>query len=97
MVTTPCAEICMELGEYFYAKYDYEEACIWFQNAATETESIISIRTSGDLPLRRLSDCYSRLAMKYEKNDKEASCKYITESEKLSAAADAWELPTELM
>ncbi len=97
IATTPCAEICMELGEYFYAKYDYEEACIWFQNAATETESIISIRTSGDLPLRRLSDCYNRLAMKYEKTDREASRKYIMESERLSIAADAWELPSELM
>lgn len=96
MVTTPCAEICMELGEYFYSKYDYEEACIWFTNAATETESIISIRCSGDLPLRRLGDCYERLAMKYDMTDPALSKRYLAGAGEYKKKADEWELPSEL-
>ena len=39
MLTTPCAEICYELGTYFVGQRDYAEAVLWFYNAAYETES----------------------------------------------------------
>ena len=37
MAQNPCAEICMELGHYFYGLKDYEEAVLWYLNAASET------------------------------------------------------------
>ena len=58
MLTTPCAEICYELGTYFAAQRDYEEAVLWYYNAAYETESILDVHTSGDLPLLGLTECY---------------------------------------
>ncbi len=61
MLTTPCAEICYELGTYFSAQRDYEEAVLWYYNAAYETESILDIHTSGDLPLLGLTECYEML------------------------------------
>lgn len=61
MLTTPCAEICYELGTYFAAQRDYEEAVLWYHNAAYETESILDIHTSGDLPLLGLTECYEML------------------------------------
>lgn len=61
MLTTPCAEICYELGTYFAAQRDYEEAVLWYYNAAYETESILDIHTSGDLPLLGLTECYEML------------------------------------
>lgn len=61
MLTTPCAEICYELGTYFAAQRDYKEAVLWYYNAAYETESILDIHTSGDLPLLGLTECYEML------------------------------------
>ncbi|MGB8454186.1 MAG: glycosyltransferase [Anaerocolumna sp.] len=58
------AEVCYEVGEYFFELEDYKEATIWFYNAAYETESELDIHYSGDYPLRRLSVCYDRLGIK---------------------------------
>lgn len=56
-VTTACAEICCELGKYYEEAGDREEAAIWYQNAATETESILDIRTSQEIPREGLERC----------------------------------------
>ena len=61
MLTTPCSEICYELGTYFSAQRDYTEAVLWYYNAAYETSSILDIHTSGDLPLLGLVECYEML------------------------------------
>jgi hypothetical protein len=61
MLENPCAEICYELGSYYYNQQDFQEAIVWFYNAAYETESIIDIHTSGDLPLQGLVNCYQGL------------------------------------
>ncbi len=53
-----CAEICCELGEFFLEQRDLDEAVIWFYNAAYETESILNIHSSGDVPLTKLAECY---------------------------------------
>lgn len=67
-----CAEICCELGQYFMDRQDYQEAVIWFYNAVYETESILNIHSSGDIPLQGLGRCYRLLgneeqAVAYEK------------------------------
>ncbi len=51
------AEMCYELGEYFFEKKDYAEAAVWYYNAAEETESILNIHTSTDWPQARLKEC----------------------------------------
>lgn len=56
-----CAEICCELGSYYLEQQDFDEAIVWFYNAAYETESILNIHSSGDIPLTGLAQCY-RLA-----------------------------------
>lgn len=61
MLTTPCSEICYELGMFFLTERDYIEAVLWFYNAAYETESILDVHTSGDLPLLGLVECYEIL------------------------------------
>lgn len=53
-----CAEICCELGSHYLAKQDFDEAIVWFYNAAYETESILNIHSSGDIPLQGLAQCY---------------------------------------
>jgi len=56
-VTEPCAEICCELGMYYENAGNYNEALIWYQNALTETESILDIRTSGEIPEKGIERC----------------------------------------
>ncbi|WMJ90184.1 glycosyltransferase family 2 protein [Anaerocolumna sp. MB42-C2] len=73
----PSAEICYEVGEYFFEKGDYKEAIIWYYNAAYETECDLNIHYSGDYPLLRLSECYAKLEM----NEQTVSYKEL---------ADAW-------
>ncbi|MCM1245250.1 MAG: glycosyltransferase family 2 protein [Roseburia sp.] len=51
------SEMCYELGEYFLEKKDYEEAAMWYYNAMHETQSILNIHTSTDLPEKRYNEC----------------------------------------
>lgn len=62
----PCSELCYELGEYYYESKDYEEAIIWYYNAAFETQSFLNIHYNGDYPLRRLGECYDLIGNKKE-------------------------------
>ena len=55
--TTSCAEVCCELGRYYEEAGDLQEAVLWYQNAASETESILDIRTSCDIPREGLKRC----------------------------------------
>lgn len=68
------AEVCFELGEYYFARQEYKEAALWFYNAAYQTECILNIHYKGDKPLYRLADCYEVLGMptEAEKYRKEA-------------------------
>lgn len=72
LANEPSAECCFELGEYYFSVKDYEEAAIWYYNAAFETTSILNIQYSGKFPLSRLVDCYNKMgnteqALQYEK------------------------------
>ncbi|OOM79950.1 glycosyltransferase [Clostridium sp. BL-8] len=62
----PCSELCYELGEYYYELKDYDEAIIWYYNAAFETESFLNVHYNGDYPLRRLGECYDAIGNKEE-------------------------------
>lgn len=99
MLTTPCSEICYELGTYFLAQRDYDEAVLWFYNAAYETESILDIHTNGDLPLLGLVECYEYL-LADEKNKIPSNTaliiQYEMNLEKYREASREWRMPAEL-
>ena len=48
--TSSCAEICCELGMNYESVGNISEAVMWYQNALTETESILDIRSSQEIP-----------------------------------------------
>lgn len=50
------SELCYELGEYYLGVNEKAEAKMWFTNALTETDSIISIDCGGKLPEERLKE-----------------------------------------
>ena len=91
--SSPCSEICMELGEYFYAAGDYTEASIWFTNAAYECDAILDIHAGGDMPLLRLADTYEHMAEASE--DVVAAKEYKRLAAESRSAAEAWRQPEE--
>lgn len=98
IAVTPCSEICMELGNYFFDAGDYAEAVIWYINASTETESILDIRTSGDLPLYGLAECYEKLSEEAEaRGDAKSASVYRSNRCSYLEQAKQWKLPEELI
>ncbi len=98
MLTTPCAEICYELGTYFLSQKDYDEAVLWFYNAAYETESILDVHTSGDLPLLGLVECYEYLLTEAKAqipSDSFLVSQYEEMLEHYKIEAQNWTLPRE--
>ena len=55
------SEMCYELGEYFLAADDLEEAAMWYYNAMHETQSILNIHTSTDWPEEKLAQIQQRM------------------------------------
>lgn len=99
MITTPCAEICYELGCYFENCNDYAEASLWYYNAIYETSSILDIHTSGDLPLAGLVNCYEKLLAAAKEADPFGSplvTHYELALEDALFAQKNWQLPEEL-
>lgn len=68
-----CSEICCEMGHYHEDAGDYEEAAIWYYNAAYETTPVLSIAAGGKEPLEGLVRCYRVLGM-----EEQAEC-YLAE------------------
>ena len=62
LVSNPCSEICLELGNYFLDNDDNDEAIVWFYNAAYETEPILDIMSQGKAPRLGLAQCYANIA-----------------------------------
>ena len=57
------SELCMELGHYFYNIKDWEEAAIWYYNAAYETPCQMSLKAATSEPLSKLISCYENLGL----------------------------------
>ena len=70
------SEVCCILGEYYQNRQDYEEAILWFYNAAYEQQSILNIRYQREIPLEGLIACYRALSMSEQEAyyQKELSC-----------------------
>ena len=49
------------IPSYYVGIEDIDEAVVWYYNAAYETESILNVRCSGEIPLRGLAQCYRML------------------------------------
>ncbi|SDM54688.1 glycosyltransferase family 2 protein [Lachnospira pectinoschiza] len=90
----PSAETCLELGYYYEDNLDYEQAILWFINAANETASIIDIHACTDTPRYSLSRCYKKLALEAEEDgDDEMASKYNDIAKEYEEQADNVKLP----
>ena len=58
-----CSEVCCELGIFYEDLKDYDEAVIWYYNAAYETEPILCLSSKTKDALVGLARCYDALDM----------------------------------
>ena len=86
-----------KLATIFFNKNDISEAVLWYINASSETESVLDIRTSGDIPLRRLAQCYTTLASEaVAHGDDVLADTYNNNASEYEKQADNWKMPEEL-
>lgn len=57
------SEVCFELGQYYSERQEFEEAAVWFYNAAYETQSILNAHRGGDMAILGLADCYEAMGL----------------------------------
>ena len=57
------SEMCYEVGEFFFDKKDYNEAGMWFYNAANETQALLSLVCQEQDAVKRLEECRKQLEM----------------------------------
>ena len=57
------SELCMELGHYFFEKEEWEEAVIWYYNAAYEVPCQMSLKAATSEPLEQIITCYQKLQL----------------------------------
>ena len=67
-ITEMSSEMCYELGNFYFDKKDYDEAIVWYYNAAYECSSILDIRRNTEMPRLALAKCYRELG-----NDEQAA------------------------
>ena len=79
--TEMCSEMCCELGKYYFGKDDYDEAIVWFYNAAYECASILDIKTSKEIPRLALAKCYKALGNEEQAADYEKEAAEIEKGE----------------
>ena len=79
--TEMCSEMCCELGDYYYGKEDYDEAIVWYYNAAYECSSILDIKKSKEFPRLALAKCYKALGNDEQAEDYEKEAAEIEKGE----------------
>ena len=58
-----CAELCKELGDFYFDRQDYEEAAIWYYNACYETEAMLALCVQGKQTITKLAQCYEEMGL----------------------------------
>lgn len=79
-----CSEVCCELGAYYFSKGDFNEAALWYYNAAFESAPALDIEASGGIPLSALAEVYDRWA-----DAKEAALNSIPIASRANFSADS--------
>ena len=101
------SEVCCELGAYYLSKKDFEEASLWYYNAAFEVQPVLDIEAGGVIPLKALSKCYEEWANAKEETlnrlpaasrnhltgDSESIARLRTQAAEYRKMAEEWMLP----
>jgi glycosyltransferase involved in cell wall biosynthesis len=74
-----CSEIMCELGEYYMSHENYEEAALWFYNAACEVSPVLYLDTHEIIPYRALVSCYDSIINRDSESLSEEDLKALIE------------------
>lgn len=97
IATTSCSEICCELGAYYLEKHIYDEACLWYYNAAFETQPALVVEAGGRIALAALADSYAECAkISAEESDPETAEHFRQLSQDYRKQASEWVMPEAL-
>ena len=55
-----CAEICYEIGQYFYDNGEYQDAMHWF-TVATNTQPLLNLKYGEEFPKQGIENCRVKL------------------------------------
>jgi glycosyltransferase involved in cell wall biosynthesis len=80
-ITEMSSEMCYELGDFYFAKKDYDEAIVWYFNAAYECSSILDIKKNMELPRLALAKCYRAIGNEEQAADYEREATEIVNRE----------------
>lgn len=80
-ITEMSSEMCYELGDYYFNKKDYDEAIVWYFNAAYECNAILDIKKNMELPRLALAKCYIALGNEEQAKDYEREATEIVNRE----------------
>ena len=80
-ITEMSSEMCYELGDYYFNKKDYDEAIVWYFNAAYECSSILDIKKNMELPRLALAKCYRAIGNEEQAKDYEREATEIVNRE----------------
>lgn len=58
-----CSEICCELGDFYTGAKDYEEAAVWYYNAAYETAPELTLKAGNERAFQGLIACYEAMGL----------------------------------
>ena len=74
-----CSEICCELGSFYEAAGDFEEASLWYYNAVYETQPVLQLTCGGETGLEGMVRCCQALGCPEQAED------YLRELERCRA------------
>ena len=55
-----CAELCYEIGQYFYDNGEYVDAMHWF-TVATNTQPLLNLKYGEEFPKQGIENCRVKL------------------------------------
>jgi glycosyltransferase involved in cell wall biosynthesis len=94
VATGGCSEIMCELGEYYRERGNFEEAGLWFYNAAFEVSPVLNLDTHEIIPYRALvSCCDAVLEQKSAALSQEELEALTAKREEYSKLAEQWKRP----
>lgn len=64
-----CSEICCELGSFYEAAGDFEEASLWYYNAVYETQPVLQLTSGGETGLEGMIRCCQALGNQEQAED----------------------------
>lgn len=57
----PSAELCCEIGEFYFSRRNYRESAEWFTAAASGVDCVLLAKAAGTWPMERLAECYFQM------------------------------------